>query len=146
MVSGKADRMAAHAAMGRRDDRGVVGVERARQCFVGRCRDPRHVAERDEPAGCVRARADARREACAHAAQRVGRIDDLAAGIVQQHRELFRAGTHDRDDVGRRRRKAPRGGHRDRRAVGQRREQLALQTARIETLAETAGEQHAGGE
>ena len=133
------DRMTAHALVHGGDDRRVVGIERAREHFVGGCRDPRHVGERDQPAGCFRRRAHARCKARAHPARRVGYIDDLAAGFVQQNREFFGAGTHDGDHVGRGRREMTGGRHRDWRAVGEPRKQLALLTARVEALTEAAG-------
>ena len=95
----EAHRMPALPAMERRRDRGPVS-DRGRHASDRRRLDPRHVAQRDDPAGGVPARENAAREARAHAAIGARAADDARARRAQRGRERGVVRAHDRDDAG----------------------------------------------
>ena len=85
-------------AVERRRDRRAVGDRRG-DARDRRRQDPRHVGERDDPAGRVLRRRHAAREARAHAVVGVRAADDARAGRAQRRGERRVVGPHDGDDA-----------------------------------------------
>ena len=90
----EAHRMSALSLVERRRDDGSF-FDRCRDAGDrGRC-DPRHVAQRDDPAGRVGSRAHTAREARPHAGIRIRAAHDARSRRTERRRERCVAGPHD---------------------------------------------------